>query len=420
MTEAVIVMQYVSGESLQSRIDRQGALELCEILRIGMQIADGLSAAHQQGLVHRDIKPSNILLEEDVDRALISDFGLARAADDASLTRTGFHPGTPQYMSPEQAAGQSVDARSDLFSLGSMLYTACTGRPPFRAENSLSVMRRIAESEPTPIQEINPKIPDWMTAVITKLMAKSVQNRLQTAAEVRSLLEAYLSHVQQPLSHSMPTLPWLTHTGASRKATFSSESLFSSRTIILSGCIIAAILVFLWLPIKLTQLEQDTSNAQAASIESDKLSQKEKLRLERLLSNNSLVVVGKLQEGKPTGHSYVHLFETYQILKGKTVTCQVLLSHKISVDHGDPLENQNPTVELPPLKEGEYVLVLRAEEVISSFKPLNPLGFLFEPEPHFNYFIVRDSENHAAWPKGSLEEQYITSRLASAVRDEIN
>jgi serine/threonine protein kinase len=157
-----------------------------------MQVADGLSAAHQQGIVHRDIKPSNILLEEGVDRALISDFGLARAADDASLTRTGFHPGTPQYMSPEQASGQSVDARSDLFSLGSMLYTMCTGRPPFRAENSLSVMRRISESEPTPIQEINPKIPEWMCAVITKLMAKSLPDRISSAAEVRGLLEALL------------------------------------------------------------------------------------------------------------------------------------------------------------------------------------------------------------------------------------
>lgn len=102
-------MQFVSGESLQARIDRIGPLQLCEILRIGMQVAGGLAAAHQQGLVHRDIKPSNILLEEDVDRALISDFGLARAADDASLTRTGFHPGTPQYMSPEQVSGQGVD-----------------------------------------------------------------------------------------------------------------------------------------------------------------------------------------------------------------------------------------------------------------------------------------------------------------------
>jgi serine/threonine protein kinase len=103
-----IVMQFVSGESLQARIDRNGPLQLCEILRIGMQVADGLSAAHQQGLVHRDIKPSNILLEEDIDRALISDFGLARAADDASLTRSGFHPGTPQYMSPEQASVKAL------------------------------------------------------------------------------------------------------------------------------------------------------------------------------------------------------------------------------------------------------------------------------------------------------------------------
>ena len=122
-----LVMQYVAGESLQQRIDREGPLDLCEILRIGMQTASGLAAAHSQGLVHRDVKPSNVLLEEDVDRALLSDFGLARAADDASLTQTGFHPGTPQYMSPEQARGDLVDCRSDLFSLGSVMYVMCTG-----------------------------------------------------------------------------------------------------------------------------------------------------------------------------------------------------------------------------------------------------------------------------------------------------
>lgn len=199
-----IVMQYVSGESLQSRIDREGPLELCEILRIGMQVADGLSAAHQQGLVHRDIKPSNILLEEDVDRALITDFGLARATDDASLTRTGFHPGTPQYMSPEQASGQSVDARSDLFSLGSMLYTMCTGRPPFRAENSLSVMRRITDSEPTPIREVNPSIPEWLSRLVNMLMAKPVHDRPQSAAFVASMMQQCLAHVEQPHSVSLP------------------------------------------------------------------------------------------------------------------------------------------------------------------------------------------------------------------------
>ena len=199
-----IVMQFVSGESLQDRIDREGPLELCEVLRIGMQVADGLSAAHNQGLVHRDIKPSNILLEEDVDRALISDFGLARAADDASLTRTGVYAGTPQYMSPEQASGQSVDERSDLFSLGSMLYTMCTGRPPFRAESSLGVMRRITETEPTPIREIKPDVPDWLCTLITKLMAKRIDERPRSAIAVRELLEQCLSHVQQPSAVPVP------------------------------------------------------------------------------------------------------------------------------------------------------------------------------------------------------------------------
>lgn len=200
-----IVMQYVSGESLQTRIDREGPLELCEILRIGMQVAQGLSAAHQQGLVHRDIKPSNILLEEDVDRALICDFGLARAADDASLTRTGFHPGTPQYMSPEQASGLSVDARSDLFSLGSMLYTMSTGRPPFIAENSLSVLRQITETEAMPIREVTPSIPQWLERLVKMLMAKCPDDRPPSAGLVASLMQQCLAHIEQPHSVSLPS-----------------------------------------------------------------------------------------------------------------------------------------------------------------------------------------------------------------------
>src|SRR5947199_77383 len=117
-----LVMQFVDGVSLQEKLDRQGPLELRAILRIGVQIAEGLAAAHAQGLVHRDIKPANILLENGVERVWITDFGLARAVDDASLTRTGVIAGTPQYMSPEQAAACRVDHRSDLFSLGSVLY----------------------------------------------------------------------------------------------------------------------------------------------------------------------------------------------------------------------------------------------------------------------------------------------------------
>jgi len=122
-----LAMEYVDGQSLQQRIDCSGPLGLKEILRIGKQTAAGLAAAHAEGLIHRDIKPANILLENGVERVKITDFGLARAVDDVSLTQTGVVAGTPQYMSPEQAQGKRVDHRTDLFSLGSVLYAMCTG-----------------------------------------------------------------------------------------------------------------------------------------------------------------------------------------------------------------------------------------------------------------------------------------------------
>lgn len=199
-----LVMQYVSGESLQERLDREGPLDLEQILRIGLQVADGLEAAHQQGLVHRDIKPSNILLEDRVERALITDFGLARAGDDASLTRTGFHPGTPHYMSPEQASGKTVDSRSDLFSLGSMFYAMSTGRPPFRDESSLSVMRLITESDPPPMTQSNSRLPDWWVVFVERLMAKSPSDRFASASEVKSVLKECLRHFESPASATVP------------------------------------------------------------------------------------------------------------------------------------------------------------------------------------------------------------------------
>lgn len=199
-----LVMPFVAGDSLQARLDREGMLDVCEVLRIGMQTAAGLAAAHAQGLVHRDVKPSNILLEEGVERTLLTDFGLARANDDASLTHTGYHPGTPQYMSPEQARGDAVDARSDLFSLGSVLYTMCTGRPPFRAETAFGILRRITDTEPRPVREINPSIPIWLEGLIQKLQAKSPNDRFQTASDVAELLEECLAHVQQPTIAKLP------------------------------------------------------------------------------------------------------------------------------------------------------------------------------------------------------------------------
>lgn len=191
-----IVMQYVEGCSLQEKLDRQGPPSLPEILRIGYQIAAGLAAAHKQGLVHRDVKPANILLENGVERVKLTDFGLARIADDASHTQSGVIAGTPQYMSPEQAEGLTVDHRSDLFSLGSVLYVLCTGHPPFRATTTLAVLKRVCEDAPRPIREINPDIPEWLCAIIGRLMAKDPQDRYQTAEEVARLLSEHLAHQQ--------------------------------------------------------------------------------------------------------------------------------------------------------------------------------------------------------------------------------
>ena len=201
-----LVMPFVACESLQHRLNKQGPLNVNDVLRIGMQTAYGLAAAHAQGLVHRDVKPANILLETSVDRVMLTDFGLARAVDDATLTRTGIIAGTPQYMSPEQANGDAVDHRSDLFSLGGVLYAMCTGRAPFRAESTFGVLNRIREAPPRPIREINADIPDWLERIVQKLLSKSPNDRISHATEVGTLLEQCLAHLQQPTSIALPTI----------------------------------------------------------------------------------------------------------------------------------------------------------------------------------------------------------------------
>jgi len=199
-----LVMEYVPGGSLQDRLDRHGPLALPEILRIGMQTAAGLAAAHAQGLVHRDVKPANILLENGIERVKLTDFGLARAMADASMTQSGLIAGTPHYMAPEQARGESVDHRADLFSLGSTLYAMCTGVPPFRAETPMAVVRRVADDRPRPIRELNPEIPAWLEAIVERLHAKSPGERFASASELADLLGRCLAHVQQPLADVLP------------------------------------------------------------------------------------------------------------------------------------------------------------------------------------------------------------------------
>jgi serine/threonine protein kinase/tetratricopeptide (TPR) repeat protein len=184
-----LVMEFVSGETLQQRLDRTGPLGAMDAIRIARQVAEGLAAAHGQGLIHRDIKPSNILIERvPQDKAKITDFGLARAVDDASLTRSGIVAGTPMYMAPEQAKGEALDHRADLFGLGSVIYALLTGHPPFRAETTLAVLKRVAEDTPRPIREVIPEVPEWLCRIVEKLHAKNPAERFQTAREVADLL----------------------------------------------------------------------------------------------------------------------------------------------------------------------------------------------------------------------------------------
>jgi len=184
-----LVMEFIPGETLQQRLDRTGPLELLEIVRLGRQIAEGLSAAHGGDLIHRDIKPGNVLIEAGgQERVKITDFGLARAADDASLTQSGVLAGTPMYMAPEQAQGATLDHRADLFSLGSVLYVMATGRPPFRAASTYAVLKRVVEDDPRPIRESIPELPQWLSDVIAKLHAKMPDARFPSAREVADLL----------------------------------------------------------------------------------------------------------------------------------------------------------------------------------------------------------------------------------------
>ncbi len=191
-----LVMQLVNGESLEKRLERVGRMPLVDIVRIGKEIASGLAAAHAQGLIHRDIKPDNILLEMPGDRVKLTDFGLARAAEDVKLTQSGMIAGTPAFMSPEQAKGEPLDHRSDLFSLGSVLYTMAAGREPFEGSSSFIILRKITEENPRPIVELNPDAARWMTDIIEKLHAKKPEERFQSAQQVADILQHQLVRLQ--------------------------------------------------------------------------------------------------------------------------------------------------------------------------------------------------------------------------------
>src|SRR5262249_55448712 len=148
--------------------------------------------------------PANILLENGVERVKITDFGLARAVDDDAVSYPGVVGGTPQYMSPEQARGEPIDHRTDLFSLGSVLYALCTGQVPFRGNSSIATLKCVCEQPRRPIRALNPEIPPWLVKIIDKLHAKDPAGRYDSAAEVADLLGRCLAHVQQPSGAPLP------------------------------------------------------------------------------------------------------------------------------------------------------------------------------------------------------------------------
>ncbi|CAN5173586.1 hypothetical protein BH24ACT17_BH24ACT17_13360 [soil metagenome] len=178
-----IAMEYVPGGTLKERISRDGPLEAADAAAIGAQVAEALGAAHDRGMVHRDIKPQNVLLTAS-GGAKVADFGIARAGSSATISRTGSVMGTAGYMSPEQALGKSATPKSDLYSLGVVLYEALTGELPYTADNPIAVsMKHVNEPLRPPI-ELNPRIPDGMNALVTKLLAKDPEERYADAEEL--------------------------------------------------------------------------------------------------------------------------------------------------------------------------------------------------------------------------------------------
>ena len=192
-----IVMRCLEGPSLRHLLETEHRLAVRDAARIASQVSDALGHAHQQGIVHRDVKPDNILLDHD-GHVVVTDFGIAKAAHDAQegtvsqLTTEGMVVGTPHYMSPEQATGERVDARSDIYSLGIVLYQMLAGAPPFDGDSAQSILMKQATAEPVPIRRLRADVPPGLAAVIDRTLAKDPAERFQTAAELSQAIGAAL------------------------------------------------------------------------------------------------------------------------------------------------------------------------------------------------------------------------------------
>jgi eukaryotic-like serine/threonine-protein kinase len=193
-----IAMELIEGEPLSRRLSRQGALAWRDAVAIGAALADALDQAHRLGVVHRDIKPANIVLTTE-GLPKITDFGIAKLPT-GKLTQTGVVIGTPYFMSPEQLRGDALDGRSDLFSLGAMLYNLVSGAPPFEGSDLASIAGQVLYKHPRPLSESLPDVPVDLDRVVARAMAKDVDERYQTGAQMAADLRAVLQ--REPLTHA--------------------------------------------------------------------------------------------------------------------------------------------------------------------------------------------------------------------------
>lgn len=206
-TTPYLAMEYVSGGDLGRRLHRLPPLRLPEVLRISLQTAQALAAAHRHGIIHRDVKPGNILLEEGVGRVKLTDFGLASAGMDVShITSMGQTVGTPSYIAPERIAGYDADERSDLFSMGCVMYAMLTGHSPFRGRHTLEVIRNLMDVDPVPLHEVDPSVPRFLSDITQRLLSKNPEERFPSAQKLAEVLEHHLARVNAMSSDSLAQL----------------------------------------------------------------------------------------------------------------------------------------------------------------------------------------------------------------------